>query len=116
MTHMKNFISLIAVCLVVIFISARPAQQTFDKISVREFELVDDKGIQRASIKVEEGGEVLLRLYDQKHTIRVKIGGNADGSGIVLLDANTNPGVHILSKKDGGRMSVQDASGKKRDF
>lgn len=113
---MKNFMSLIAVCLLVIFISARPVQQTFDKISVQEFELVDNKGIQRASIKVEEGGEVVLRLFDQQHTIRVKIGGGADGSGIVLLDGNTNPGVHILSKKEGGRMNLQDATGKKREF
>jgi hypothetical protein len=113
---MKNSIPLLALCLLILFASARPGQQTFEKITVQEFELVDEKGVQRASIKVEEGGEVMLRLFDQEHTIRVKIGANSDGSGIVLLDANTNPGIHILSKKEGGKVNVLDAAGKKRDL
>ena len=110
---MKNLLPYVAL-VIVLFISARPANQSFDKISVKEFELVDEKGTQRASIKVEEGGEVVLRLFDQDHTIRVKIGANSDGSGLVLLNSDTNPAVHILSKKDGGKVNLSDVTGKKR--
>ena len=110
---MKNLLPYVAL-IIVLFVSARPANQSFDKISVKEFELVDEKGTQRASIKVEEGGEVVLRLFDQEHTIRVKIGANSEGSGLVLLNSDTNPAVHILSKKDGGKVNLSDATGKKR--
>jgi hypothetical protein len=112
---MKSLLPVVAFCLLLLFISAKPDQQKFDKITVREFELVDEKGIQRASIKVEDGGDVVLRLFDQEHAIRVKVAANTDGSGVVLLDGDTNPGVHILSKQ-GGKMNVQDATGKKREL
>jgi len=113
---MKTNLPFIALCLLVIFVSARPSQQTFDKIQVREFDLVDERGIQRVSIKVEEGGEAIFRIYDAGHTIRVKLGGGADGSGLVLLNDETNPGVQILSKKEGGKVSLIGLDGKKREY
>ena len=83
---------------------------------MREFELVDDKGIQRVSIKVENDGEVMFRMFDGNHTIRVKLGGGANGSGLVLLDDETNPGVQILSKQEGGKLNLVDANGKKKEY
>src|SRR5688572_9917862 len=113
---MKNHLPIVALWLLVVFISARPATETFDKIQVREFELVDEKGTPRVAIKLEEGGEAVFRMYDANHTIRVKLAGGADGSGLVLLGGDTNPGVQNLSKKDGGKLNLMDASGKKKEF
>jgi len=113
---MKNNLPIIAMCLFIVFVSGRPTTDTFDKIQVREFSLVDDKGTQRVLIKVEEGDEVVFRMYDPGHTIRVKLAGGTDGSGLVLLDADTNPGVHMLSKKEGGKLNLTDKSGKRKEF
>ena len=57
-------------------------------------------GVGRASIKTEDDGEVVLRLKDRTGTIRLKLGANEDGSGLLLLDSNTEPGIHALSKEN----------------
>jgi hypothetical protein len=90
--------------------------QKFDKISVQEFELVDKKGQQRASIKVEENGEVVLKLLDDKGTIRVKLGADKGGSGLVLLDDSTNPGFHASAKSMGATLTLVDKQGTKREY
>ena len=113
---MKNNLPFIALCLLVLFVSAGRSNETFDKVQVREFSLVDDKGTQRVSIKVEDDGEVMFRMFDGNHTIRVKLGGGANGSGLVLLDDETNPGVQILSKQEGGKLNLVDANGKKKEY
>lgn len=106
---------LIVCAITIVLLSSRSPKDTFDKISVREFELVDGKGKQRVSIKVEENGEVLFRLRDQSGTIRVKIGADEKGSGLLLLDSETNPGVHALAKK-GATFTVTDEDGKKKSY
>jgi hypothetical protein len=90
--------------------------QKFDKITVKEFEMVDKNGQQRASIKVEDDGEVVLRLRDAKGTIRVKLGANEDGSGLILLDDSTNPGLHALAKSGGTSLTLMDKAGTKREY
>jgi hypothetical protein len=102
------------VLILVVLMASKPQQQTFDKISVREFELVDKNGKERASILVEENGEVVFRLKDKSGTIRLKMGADEDGSGLVLLDNNTEPGIHALAKKSGSMISVLGKDGKKR--
>ncbi len=100
----------------VLLLAFRPQQQTFDKITVREFELVDQRGNSRASIKVEQpSGEVVLRLKDQTGTIRVKLGADQSGSGLVLLDGNTEPAIHALSRT-GATLTLLDDKGKKREY
>ena len=96
-----------------VLIAANPPRDKFDKISMREFELVDQNGKQRALIKVEEDGEVVFRLKDAAGSIRVKLGAGSNGSGMVLLDENTNPGVHMLAKKSGSTITVLSKDGKK---
>ena len=91
-------------------------QQKFDKISVKEFELVDTNGHQRASIKVEEDGEVVFRLRDAKGTIRVKLGASEDGSGLVLLDDSTSVGIHALAKKKETSLTLINKEGEKREY
>jgi hypothetical protein len=103
-------------CFAMILMASRSQKDTFDKISVREFELIDGQGKQRVSIKVEPEGEVVFRLRDKDEIIRVKMGASEDGSGIVLLDDNTNVGIHALAKKQGTSFTVLDKDGKKRTY
>jgi hypothetical protein len=39
-----------------------------------------------------------LRLLDRSGTIRVKLGASESGSGLLLLDGATEPGVQIIAK------------------
>src|SRR5688500_5452113 len=92
--------------LMVLLSASHVSRETFDKITVKEFELVDENGAQRVSIRAEKGGEVVFRLKDAKGTIRVKIGASEDGSGLVLLDDSTNVGIHALAKKGGTTLTL----------
>lgn len=48
--------ALVSNLMLLTFIAARPAQEKFDRISVHEFQLVDDKNQERVSIKIEDSG------------------------------------------------------------
>ncbi len=80
----------------------------------RALELVDEGGKTRARINVEPGGEVVLRLLDQQGTIRVKLGAGKDGSGLLLANDATEPGVHILAKDTGSSIRVVNKDGRQR--
>ena len=67
----------------------------------RALEIVDEGDRIRARIDVEEGGEVVLRLVDPDGTIRVKLGAGENGSGLLLLDEETEPGVHLIARRRG---------------
>jgi hypothetical protein len=68
-------------------------------LRARVIELVDADGRVRSRLNVERDGEVVFRLLDQKGTIRVKLGAGEHGSGLVLLDETTEPGVHLLARR-----------------
>src|SRR5688500_18449528 len=70
-SHTELMLGLIIVLL--LFIASKPSQDTFDKITVREFELVDQHGIKRVTIEAYPEGEVVFRLKDAKGNIRVKL-------------------------------------------
>src|ERR1041385_4639021 len=95
-----------------LLIAARSSNENFDKIVVREFEMIDQYGKRRASIKVEPEGEIVFRLTDQEGNIRVKLGADKLGSGLVLLDDETNPGVHAIAKKNKVLITVTGKDGK----
>jgi hypothetical protein len=76
-------------------------------LRARAIELVDDRGRVRARLNVEPGGETVFRLTDANGTIRVKIGAAEDGSGLVLLDGSTEPGVHMLAKRTGTSLTLR---------
>jgi hypothetical protein len=80
----------------------------------RGLELVDEHGRSRASIRVEQGGEVVFRLTDQKGSIRVKLGAGTDGSGLVLNNDATEPGVHILAQSAGTSLKLRNKDGRER--
>jgi hypothetical protein len=97
-------------------LASNSPSNTFDKITVHEFELTDAKGTKRATIKVEPTGEVVFRLISEKGTIRVKLGASEVGSGFVLLDDNTDPGVHAHANKDGSGITITGKDKKKREY
>jgi hypothetical protein len=98
---------------------AEPAAQ--DVIRARRFELVDERGVVRSSLKIEPEGAVVFRLTDPKGEIRVKLGAGADGSGLLLTDETTEPGIHLLARRAGTgdkpnttRIVITGADGKQK--
>lgn len=95
---------------------ARPtgADTTVEVLRGRVLELVDERGQMRARLNVEANGEVVLRLLDQRGTIRVKLGAAEDGSGLLLANDATEPGVHILAKAAGSSVKLANKDGRER--
>jgi hypothetical protein len=90
------------------------AQGDEDILRGRALELVDEGGKTRARIDVEPSGEVVFRLLDQEGTIRVKLGAGKEGSGLLLANDATEPGVHILAKATGSSIRVVNKDGRER--
>jgi hypothetical protein len=82
---------------------ASPAvtQDVAPSLRGRALELLDERDRVRARLSVEPEGEVVLRLIDRAGTIRVKLGAGEDGSGLLLLDEATEPGVHLIARRTG---------------
>ena len=77
--------------------------QTAISASIRTnlLEVVDKHGLVRAQLKVEPDGEVVFRLRDAQGTIGVKLGAGATGSGLVLLDEETEPAIQMIARRNG---------------
>jgi hypothetical protein len=107
-----NFVFLIALLIQ----SRMIANQTIpDVLRVHAFELVDDKGQVRAQFNVEEpSGEVVFRLRDAGGIIRVKMSASEMGSGFLLINNRTEPGVHILAREDNTGLTLTDQNGAKQ--
>jgi hypothetical protein len=103
-----------AVLLLGLFLLGRAAvaQAVAPVVRARAIELVDDRGRVRAQLDVEPTGEVVFRLRDASGTIRVKVEASEEGSGLVLLDEATEPGIHMLAKRGGTSLTV--AKGKQQ--
>jgi hypothetical protein len=85
-----------------------------DILRGKALELVDERGRTRARIGVEPNGEVVFRLLDQQGTIRVKLGAGSDGSGLLLANDATEPGVHLLAKADGSSIRIVNKDGREQ--
>ena len=96
-TQSNTTVMLGMIIILMLFMASRPSQQSFDKITVKEFELVDENGTKRVTIQAYKDGEVVFRLKDEKGNIRVKLGAAEDGSGFVLLVGNDS-GIQALAK------------------
>jgi hypothetical protein len=83
------------------------AQQVPNVVRAQAIELVDGHGRVRAQLNVESSGEVVFRLRDSSGVIRVKLGASEDGSGLLLANEATEPGVHILAKRNGTSLTVR---------
>jgi hypothetical protein len=51
---------------------------------------------------------------DEQGTIRVKLGASASGSGLLLLNDATKPGVQILAKAEGSIMRLKNKDGEEQ--
>jgi hypothetical protein len=80
------------------------------------FELVDRTGQVRGALTVESNGEAVFRLRDAKGTIRVKLGASEEGSGLLLIDGATEPGLHVLSRRTGTTASIRGADGRMHEI
>ena len=84
-----------------------PAERTPSVLRARAIEIVDARGRVRAQIEVERSGEVVLRLRDQSGAIRTKLGASRTGSGLLLLDEATEPGVQALAGAGGTSLRLR---------
>ena len=78
---------------------ASAAQAIEPILRARTLKLVDTHGRVRSRLSVESDGEVIFRLFDQAGTSRVKLGASESGSGLLLADETTEPGVQILARR-----------------
>ena len=83
------------------------AQPQTDVVRARAIELIDGRGRVRAQLNVESSGEVVFRLRDSAGTIRVKLGASDEGSGLLLANEATEPGVHILANRRATSVALQ---------
>ena len=83
------------------------AQTQPEVIRARAIELVDSRGRVRAQLNVESSGEVVFRLRDSAGTIRVKLGASEDGSGLLLANEATEPGVHLVANRRATSVTIQ---------
>lgn len=100
--------------------SAAPAsqgQQVVPLLRVRQLELVDESGLVRAQLMVAQpGDEVLFRMRSPRGLIRVKLGANETGSGLVLADGSQQPGVTLHAKSTGSSVNVMNRDGRSREI
>ena len=92
--------------------SAVSAQNLPDVVRARTWELVDGRGQTRASMEVAPGGDVVLRLRDRTGTIRVKLSAGENGSGLLLLDNSTEPGVQLDAGASGSSLKLTNRNGR----
>ena len=90
-------------------------QRVPDVLRVQAFELVDGHGHVRAQLNIDETtGEVIFRLRDENENIRVKLGASEEGSGLLLINNLTEPGVHLLAKQDDTSLTLMNQGGVKQ--
>ena len=94
------------------------AQAVPDVLRAKGLQIVDDRGMVRAQIIVQPGGNtVLFRLIDQNQKPLVKLGAGADGSGLMLTgDPATQEwsGIQVLAKPAGSALRLLNVDGKER--
>jgi hypothetical protein len=116
MNPMRIAVALSAIngALLLVALTRAPVPGPGEVLRGSALELVDDGGRIRARLNVEPSGEVVLRLLDRRGTIRVKLGAGEDGSGLLLANDATEPGVHLLAKADGSSIRVANKDGRER--
>lgn len=117
-------VTVINLVLLVVLLSqdgAAVAQSDEPVLRGRALELVDAAGQVRAQFDVEPDGEAVFRMRDSAGTIRVKLGADDNGSGLLLIDETTEPGVQIIARRSATsarptttRINLSGANGKRR--
>lgn len=111
------------VLLMFVLAQNRPAvaQKAAPVLRGSALEIVDERGTVRARINVEPAvtmpdgktypEAVVFRLVDPKGLIRVKLGADHDGSGLLLADDSQQPGLHLLAKATGSYLKLVNKGG-----
>ena len=96
-----------------------------DILRGRALEIIDEQGQVRARINIEPATtmpdgkaspEAVFRLADPLGRIRVKLGADQDGSGLLLANDSQLPGVHILANKKGSSLKLAHKDGRAKSF
>ncbi len=100
------------------------AQGVVPVLRGRALEILDDRGQVRARINVEPATTMsdgkrypesaVFRLTDPSGRIRVKLGADQDGSGLMLADDSQQPGVHMLAKSAGSFLKLINKDGREQ--
>jgi hypothetical protein len=113
-TRVALGVTTINLALLLAAFTQRPETSSDRVLRGSALELVDPKGRIRARLNVEPQGQVVLRLLDERGTIRVKLGAGTDGSGLLLANDATEPGVHLLATVSGSSIRVANKDGRER--
>jgi hypothetical protein len=82
--------------------------EPIEVLRAQRIELVDERGQIRAQLQVEPDGEAILRIRDPEGNIRVKLSASQSGSGLVLLNDRTEPGVQMLAGAGGATIRLAE--------
>ncbi|WP_026870062.1 hypothetical protein [Inquilinus limosus] len=89
---------------------ARPEVQ--DHIRARVIDIVDERGEMRLQLYVQENGGGGIRLYSGQGEIRSKYGAsNEGGTGLLLMDAGSNPTVELRSTANAAELKLTGPAG-----
>jgi len=83
-------------------------------VRAQAIELVDKKGQVVGQLHVGEDGGGNLRLRSGDGMVRVKLGGTADGSGMLLFDKEAEPAVWLAVNKSGTSATPAEKGKEKR--
>jgi hypothetical protein len=100
------------------------AQSVAPVLRGQALEIVDGRGQTRARINVEPATTtadgktypeaVVFRLIDPKGRIRVKLGADQEGSGLLLANDSQQPGVHLVAKGTGTVLKLINTDGREQ--
>jgi hypothetical protein len=100
------------------------AQKDASVLRGSALEIVDERGTIRARINMEPAvtmpdgkaypEAVVFRLTDPEGRIRVKLGADRDGSGLLLADDAQQPGLHLLAKATESFLKVVNKNGREQ--
>lgn len=83
-------------------------------LRAHEIELVDKQGKVVAQLHVGQDGGGNLRLRSGDGVVRVKLGGTADGSALLLADNEAEPAIWLATNKSGTSVTLAEKGKQKR--
>jgi hypothetical protein len=89
-------INIVTLTMLALLAGAPQAAPATGVLRAQLIELVDARGVTRASLKT-EGEGVVFRLMDERGRIRVKLGAGEESSGLLLADETSEVGIHLLA-------------------
>ena len=94
--------------------SAQVPEPVAAVLRAQAIELVDKQGKVVAQLYVGDDGGGNIRLRSADGTVRVKLGATNNGSGLLLLDKDTEPAVTLGSSQAGTSLTLAERGKPKR--